>query len=56
MNHATRGYCFYIRMLYDFNEKIYNALKDIPEFQAMLAPPKNNKCKDCMACQNGEIK
>ncbi len=58
LNHATHGYCFFMRLVYDIDKKIYEALKDIPEFINTFNP-KNKKqcsssstsCAKCMFCQ-----
>lgn len=32
MNHCSHGYCFFMRLVYDINKKIYEALRELPEF------------------------
>ena len=58
-NRAPHGYCFFMRLVYDTNEKIYKALKDIPEFKNFLKSLQKKSaksCSNCQLCQNSENK
>lgn len=52
MNHATHGYCFFMRLVYDIDTRICRELRDIPEFiNSVRKTNKNNKCLNCLSAQ-----